>query len=142
MLKLIVCAVSLAVVVAAPTADAVLCYTVLDRNDKLLYRAPTPPVDMSTQGAALRERLRSKNEYLMIAEARQCQPVTAGEGADYHPATVAEIVREMPGYLAYGGISSMPGVTGTESTGGGGGGGGGAAPPPSRGASSGGMRHY
>jgi hypothetical protein len=145
--KLTILAVSLAASVAAPAANAVTCYTLLDRNDKMLYRAPSPPVDMSDRGAAQREGLRSKNEFLMVSEVEDCQAIAAVEGTTgYRPATVAEIVREMRGYLAYGGISSMPGITGTVSMGGGGGsggdgGGGGAAAPASRGGSSG-MRHY
>jgi hypothetical protein len=146
MRTLIALALSLAAAVAAPTANAVVCYTLLDRNDKLLYRAPLPPVDMSDRGVAQRERLRSQNEYLMVSEVEDCQAVAAVEGtAGYRPATVAEIIREMRGYLAYGGISSMPGITGTVSVGvggGGGGGGGAAAAPAAAPASSGGMRRY
>jgi len=141
---LIVLVASLLAAAAAPTASAVVCYTLLDRNDKLLYRSPSPPVDMSARGAAQRERLRSQNEYLMILEVEDCQAIAGVEGSTgYRPATVAEIVREMRGYLAYGGISSMPGITGTftgaESAGAGGGV---AAAPPAARASSGGMRRY
>jgi hypothetical protein len=143
MRTLIVLVVALVAAVAAPTGNAVVCYTVLDRNDKLLYRAPSPPVDMSTQGAALRERLRTQNEFLIIAEVGDCQAVAAVEGTTgYRPATVAEIVRDMRGYLSYGGVSSMPGVTGTESVGGGGGGGGGGGPAPAPAAPRGAMRTY
>jgi hypothetical protein len=142
MRTLIGLALSLAAAMAAPAANAIICYSLLDRNDKLLYRAPSPPVDMSDQGAALRERLRTQNVFLMIGEVEDCQAVAAVEGAaGYRPATVAEIVREMRGYLAYGGVSSMPGITGTQSAGDGGGGGGAAAAPASSGASSG-MRRY
>ena len=146
MRTLILLAVSLAAAVTAPAANAIMCYTLLDRSDKVLYRAPSAPVDMSTQGAALRESLRRRNEYLMISDVEDYQAVAAVEGAPgYHPATVEEIVREMRGYLAYGGVSSMPGVTGSASVGdggGGGGGGGGAAAAASRGASGGMGRRY
>jgi hypothetical protein len=127
---------------AASPANAIMCYTLLDRNDNLLYRSPAPPVDMSGQGAALREALRRRNDYLMIADVEDCQAVAAVAGtAGYRPATVEEIVASMRGYLAFGGPSSMPGNVGGGSTGGGGGGagggGGGAAAPASGGGSRG-----
>jgi hypothetical protein len=126
MRTLIFLGVLLVAAAAAPAANAITCYTLLDHDDKLLYRAASPPVDMSAGGAGQREDLRRKKEYLMVSEVEDCQAVAAVEGTTgYRPATVAEIVREMRGYLAYGGVSSMPGVTGTASVGGGGGGGGG-----------------
>ena len=141
---LIILVASLTAAAGAPAASAVVCYTLLDRNDKLLYRSTSPPVDMSARGAAQRERLRSQDEYLMILEVQDCQAVAGVEGsAGYRPATVAEIVRDMRGYLAYGGISSMPGITGTLTGGESAGGGGGVAvAPPAARASSGGMRRY
>src|SRR5271167_2778765 len=95
---------------AAPPANAVMCYTLLDRNDNLLYRSPAPPVDMSNQGAALRDALRRRNEYLMIADVDDCRAVAtvAGTGG-YRPASVEEIVAGMRGYLGFGGPSSAPG---------------------------------
>jgi uncharacterized membrane protein YgcG len=138
MRALIILAVALAAVAAAPSANAIMCYTLLDRNDNLLYRSPSPPVDMSAQGAALRDGLRRRNEYLMIADVDDCQPVAAVIGSSgYRPATVEEIVAGMRGYLSFGGPSSESGHVGSESMGGGGGGGGGggaAAPAASGGA--------
>ena len=129
---LTILAVALAAAAAAPAANAVICYTLLDRNDNLLYRAPAAPVDMSAQGAALREALRRRHEYLMVSEVEDCQSVAAVAGtAGYRPASVEEIVGAMRGYLSFGGPSSAPGHMGSESTGGGGGGGGGAAPASS-----------
>ena len=123
---------------AAVPAHAVTCYTLLDRNNNLLYRSPEPPVDMSDRGVAQREALRRHNEYLMIADVDACQSVAAAAGtAGYRPATVEEIVAGMRGYLSFGGPSSAPGHVGTESIGGGGGGGGGGGAAP---ASSGGSR--
>jgi hypothetical protein len=140
MRTLIILAVALAAVVAAPAANAIMCYTVLDRNDNLLYRSPSPPVDMSDQGAALRDGLRRRNEYLLIADVDDCQSVAAVIGSSgYRPATVEEIVAGMRGYLSFGGPSSVGGHVGSESMSGGGGGGagGGAAAPASGGGSRG-----
>jgi hypothetical protein len=128
-------AVALAATAAAP-ANAVICYTLLDRSDILLYRSSVPPVDMSDAGAAQRDALRRRNQYLMVAEVTSCQTVAAAAGTSgYHPATVDEIVAQMRGYLSYGGISAMPGVTGSGGGGGGGGGGVGAAPASGGGSS-------
>ena len=139
MRTLIILVVALAAVAAAPAANAIMCYTVLDRNDNLLYRAPSPPVDMSDQGAGLRDGLRRRHEYLMIADVDDCQTVAAVIGSSgYRPATVEEIVAGMRGYLSFGGPSSEAGHVGSESMGsGGGGGGGGAAAPASGGGSRG-----
>jgi uncharacterized membrane protein YgcG len=128
---LTILAVALTAAAAAPAANAVVCYTLLDRNDNLLYRSPAAPVDMSAQGVALREALRRRNEYLMISEVEDCQSVAAVAGtAGYRPATVEEIVGAMRGYLSFGGPSSAPGHMGSESMGGGGGGGGGGGAAP------------
>jgi hypothetical protein len=120
---LTILAVALAAAAAAPAANAVICYTLLDRNDKLLYRSSSPPVDMSAQGATQREALRRRHEYLMIADVDSCQTVAATEGATgYRPASVDEIVAGMRNYLGYGGVSSLPGETRSGAVGGGGGG--------------------
>lgn len=120
------------------SANAVVCYTLLDRGDRTLFQAPAPPVDMSDQGTAARDALRRRHEYLIVADVDSCPPVAAVAGTNgYRPATVEEIVAQMRGYLSYGGISSAPGSTESNSVGGGGGGGG-AGPAVSGGSS--GMR--
>ncbi len=119
---LTILAIALAAAAAAPAANAVICYTLLDRNDAVLYRGSAPPVDMSDQGAPQRQALRRQHEYLMIADVENCQAVAASGAAGYRPATVDEIVSEMRGYLSYGGISSAPGRVGGGAIGGGGGG--------------------
>lgn len=132
-------AVALAAAAAAAPANAVICYTLLDKSDNLLYRSSVPPVDMSDAGAAQREALRRRNQYLMVAEVDSCQAVAAAAGTSgYRPATVEEIVAQMRGYLSYGGVSSMPGTTGS----GGAGGGGLAAAPASAGGSTPARRGY
>jgi hypothetical protein len=121
-------AVVLAAAVAAP-ANAVICYTLIDRSETLLYRGSSPPVDMSDAGAAQRDALRRNHQYLMIADIDRCDAVAAAAGSTgYRQATVDEIVGQMRGYLSYGGVSSTPGGPGS-------GGGGGVSAPASGGGS-------
>ncbi len=53
-------------------AAALPCYTVLDRNDNVIYRDPYPPVDMSDQGAAERQRMRTRGEHLIGMDSDRC----------------------------------------------------------------------
>ena len=57
---------------AAAPASALTCYSVLDRNDNLIYRDTYPPVDLSDQGAAERDRMRRRGEHLIAMEADRC----------------------------------------------------------------------
>ena len=65
-----------AVILLAGTAAARTCYTLLDRNDNVVYRDTFSPVDLSDQGEAARAQLRQRREYLVISEDEQCQQVT------------------------------------------------------------------
>lgn len=115
MRTLTILAAALAVATASSAANAVVCYKVLDHSDHLLYQSSSPPVDMSDQGAASREDLRRRNEYLLVAEVDHCPDLATVPGTSgYRPATVDEIVAGMRSYLSYGGI------TGTSASGGGG----------------------
>jgi hypothetical protein len=64
------------VLTIAGTVAARPCYTLLDRNDNVVYRDTFPPVDLTDQGEAARAQLRERGEYLLISEAEQCQQVT------------------------------------------------------------------
>jgi len=68
-------AVGAAVILLAGTAAARPCYTLLDRNDNVVYRDIFSPVDLSDQGEAARALLRQRGEYLLISEDEQCQQV-------------------------------------------------------------------
>lgn len=59
-------------VAAAAPASALTCYSVLDRNDNTIYRDTYPPVDLSDQGAAERERMRRRGEHLIAMESDRC----------------------------------------------------------------------
>ena len=65
-----------ALILLAGTAAARTCYTLLDRNDNVVYRDTFSPVDLSDQGEAARAQLRQRGEYLLISEEERCQQVT------------------------------------------------------------------
>lgn len=60
--------------VQAP-ALAATCYFVYDRNDNMIYRDTQPPVDMSQRGAASRDAMRQRGEYLLFGESDRCAPL-------------------------------------------------------------------
>jgi hypothetical protein len=64
-----------AAALAAPAAQAT-CYFVIDRNENTIYRSQQPPVDMSDRGAAERDAMRARGEYLMFTETDKCAPIT------------------------------------------------------------------
>jgi hypothetical protein len=66
--------------VAAGTANATLCYVVLDAQQAIVYRDPLPPVDMSDRGAAERDALRSKGYFLMFLDVGRCVSRGFGSG--------------------------------------------------------------
>jgi hypothetical protein len=61
--------------VAQGAAQANECYFVFDRNDNVIYRDPQPPVDMSDRGAASRDAMRQRGEYLMFYDTDRCAPL-------------------------------------------------------------------
>ena len=87
------------VALGAPVA-ALTCHTVFDRNNNIVYRDVSPPVDMSDRGAAQRAALRQRGEFLMTVEADQCPRVTAPGGTTSAggATTVEEIVAGLRPY--------------------------------------------
>ena len=78
------------------TASAVVCYTLFDKGDNVLYQDSVPPIDMSERGAAARDAMRQHHEYLLVYEVEHCPSIAAASGSTgYHPATVDEIVAGM-----------------------------------------------
>ena len=59
---------------AAGVATASTCYVILDAKETVVYRASTPPVDMSERGAAARDALRQRGNYLLFMETERCVP--------------------------------------------------------------------
>jgi len=60
---------------APAPALAATCYFVYDRNDNMIYRDTQPPVDMSQRGAASRDAMRQRGEYLLFGESDRCAPL-------------------------------------------------------------------
>jgi hypothetical protein len=119
MRTLIILAVAAAAAAVSGAANAVTCYTLLDKSDNLLFQDSLPPVDMSDQGAALREGLRRRNEYLLVSEVDSCPAIAAAAGTTgYRPATVDEIVGGMRAYATYSNVNT--GVSGSAGPAGGG----------------------
>jgi hypothetical protein len=100
MTRLSILAAALAAATALP-AHAITCYSIIDRTESTIYQDTTPPFDLSTEGGpAARDTLRSRNEFLVIAETDRCPVVSAPPGATgYQPASVEEIVA---GVMPYG----------------------------------------
>ena len=57
---------------APGSAAALTCYFVIDRNDNVIYRDTLPPVDLSDQGTAERDRMRRRGEHLISMESDRC----------------------------------------------------------------------
>jgi hypothetical protein len=91
-------ALSAAAAVAAP-ASAVVCYTVLQKDETVIYRGYEPPVDMSMAPVAIaaREAMRRRGEYMMVAYPDDCLLVSPSQwsSAGYTPASVDDIVSAM-----------------------------------------------
>ena len=139
MLKRWIMIAALATAAAVPGAgNAIVCYTLLDKGDNVLYQDAQPPFDMSDSGAALRSGMRQRNEYLMIYEIDQCPAVVAVVGSTgYRPSTVEEIVSGMRAFAASG-----RGTSGAGRMGGGRASAAPAAPASSRGGSTGTRKGY
>jgi hypothetical protein len=91
-----------AVVLSAPAAG-LTCYTVLDRNDNVVYRDTYPPIDLSDQGAAERDRLRQRGEHLIAAESDRCPAIEFFTGSAGSAALqVDQVVDGMPARKAVG----------------------------------------
>src|ERR1700752_5164009 len=95
-------ALSAAAIFAGP-ASAVMCYTILDKSDAVLYSGSEPPVDLSmtAAGAAARGDMRRAGQYMIVSYVDECLAVgstrwmsAAGTGS-YAPASVDEIVSGM-----------------------------------------------
>jgi hypothetical protein len=107
MRRLSILAAALAIAAAFPgAANAIICYTVLDSKDTTIYQDTEPPFDMSDRGAADREAMRARKEFMTISDTDRCPLITAPPGTTtYRAATVDEIVA---GIRPYAGSGSGP----------------------------------
>ncbi len=103
MRKLWIIVAALAAVAFSGAANAIVCYTLLDKGDNVLYQDSVPPLDMSDTGKTQRAASRQRNEYLLVYEMESCPSVAAAAGSTgYRPATVDEIVSGMRAYATAG----------------------------------------
>ena len=76
----IIAVVGAVLAVAAGVAAASTCYVILDAKETIVYRASTPPVDMSDRGTAARDALRQRGNYLLFMETERCVPIGFDSG--------------------------------------------------------------
>ena len=57
---------------AAGSAGAVNCYTVLDRSDNVVYRGTIPPIDLSERGQPEWEAMRQRGQHMIAMETDRC----------------------------------------------------------------------
>jgi hypothetical protein len=111
MCRLSILAAALAAATVLPgAANAMTCYSVLDSTDNTIYQDTQPPVDMSETGAAAREAMRARKDFLTVSETDKCPQVTAPLGATgYRTASVDEIVGGMREFAKPGGAAPSSG---------------------------------
>lgn len=93
---------------ASLPAEAMVCNIVFDRNDQVIYRGTTPPLDLSDGGSRARAAMRQRGEYLMVIDTDRClqvAPAAAGSGTS----SVEDIVAGMRPYLGRSGGRVTPG---------------------------------
>jgi len=97
MRRLLALSVFLAAAFAAGSASAVACFTLMNKSDEVIYRGYDSPVDLSAAGAADRDAMRRRGEYLIIGYPDDCLLVSASRWTtgSYGPASVDDIVSEM-----------------------------------------------
>ena len=95
-------------------AGALTCYFVIDRNDNVIYRDTLPPVDLSDQGTAERERMRQRGEQLISMESDRCPALEFFTGnAGSSAVNVDQVVAGVPVKKGESGDETMPAGKGT-----------------------------
>ncbi len=101
-IPLFAAALGLAAGAAALPAEAMVCNIVLDRNDQVIYRDVTPPLDLSDGGSRARAAMRQRGEYLMVIDTDRCAQVVPRTDSS-STASVEDIVAGMRPYMGRGG---------------------------------------
>jgi hypothetical protein len=78
------------------------CNIVFDRNDQVIYRDVTPPLDLSDGGSRARAAMRQRGEYLMVIDTDRCAQVVPRTDSS-SAASVEDIVGGMRPYMGRGG---------------------------------------
>ena len=88
---------SFAGVLAANSAQAVICYVVYDRGQNVIYQSSYPPVDMSNAGYPAREAMRARGEHMTFGDITQCPTVVFLTGVGgMSDVRVDEVVAGLP----------------------------------------------
>lgn len=117
-IPLFAAALGLAAGAAAVPAEALICNIVFDRNDQVIYRDVTPPLDLSDGGSRARAAMRQRGEYLMVIDTDRCAQVVPRTD-NSSAASVEDIVAGMRPYMGRGGgqlTSGGAAAAGTGST--------------------------
>ena len=96
-----------AVVSFATLADASPCYVVLDKSDNVIYQSTHPPVDLSTKGAAARDAMRHRGEFMEVFNSNKCVEHSARSRSGKGEASVDEIVAAVKPYQRVGRVGAM-----------------------------------
>jgi len=78
----------------AMPALAGMCYEIIDKNDVVIFRGTTTPVDLSRAGAPDREAMRRRGELLVIFEIDTCVVIGRVGATGSRTLTTDEIVAE------------------------------------------------
>ena len=96
-IRIALAAAAFAAAAASAPAAALTCSFVIARNDHVVYRDTYPPVDLSDQGAAERDRMRRRGEHLISMESDRCPSVEFFTGsAGSTNLNVDQVVAGMP----------------------------------------------
>jgi hypothetical protein len=96
-----------ALAVFVTPAVASPCYVVFDKPGNVIYQSTHPPVDMSVQGAAARNAMRRRGEFIEYFESNQCTERSAGSKSGKGEASVDEIVAGIKPYQQVGRVGAM-----------------------------------
>jgi hypothetical protein len=108
-IPLFAAALGLAVGTASLPAEAMVCNIVFDRNDQVIYRDVTPPLDLSDGGSRARAAMRQRGEYLMVIDTDRCAQVVPRTD-NSSAASVEDIVGGMRPYMGRGGQPTSGGA--------------------------------
>jgi hypothetical protein len=115
-IPLFAAALGLAVGAACLPAEAMVCNIVFDRNDQVVYRDVTPPLDLSDGGSRARAAMRQRGEYLMVIDTDRCAQVVPRTD-NSSAASVEDIVGGMRPYMGRGGGQPTSGEAAAGGTG-------------------------
>ena len=82
-------------------AGAMVCNIVFDRNDQVIYRDVTPPLDLSDGGSRAQAAMRQRGEYLMVIDTDRCAQVVPRTD-NSSASSVEDIVAGMRPYMGRG----------------------------------------